>query len=445
MPTPFEAMALASGHAVAVGTYAVDSLWTLALGRPTGSAVLNGGRRSCWKEGASCVWKAHGVWGEDRGTPVLLKPRYFDVGPAYFGDECFRPFLERYAAAVRSAGHPRWKVFVELPPADLGLCDFPDLRDAGNAAMIPGGGAPAYVHAPHWYDQLTLFFGAYTPWVSIDAATGAPALGRGAVTRLHEWQLAELEAVGAAKVGAAPCLVGEVGVPFDVDGRALYAKPVAKRSDAVGKFPDGPADAALAHTVDVLEARDLSYTLWCYEASHDDDALGDRWNREDLSIYSRRPRAVYVPADRDPAAVHFGGRAVPAFSRPYARRLAGPPTKTPRFDAATGDFDVEFAAVCDAPSEIFVPAAVHYPDGFAVDVSGGTYDVDFAGPEDGAYAVVTYHHDRSAKSHALAVRRVGGGRTAPRRRCCGAARPRPRGGPAAPATAPLVMHQHRPL
>ena len=149
-------MALASGHAVAVGTYAVDSLWTLALGRPTGSAVLNGGRRSCWKEGASCVWKAHGVWGEDRGKPVLLKPRYFDVGPAYFGDECFRPFLERYAEAVRSAGHPRWKVFVELPPADLGLCAFPDLRDAGNAAQISPGGAPARLLATRMRAVLDL-------------------------------------------------------------------------------------------------------------------------------------------------------------------------------------------------------------------------------------------------------------------------------------------------
>ena len=100
-------------------------------------------------------------------------------------------------------------------------------------------------------------------------------------------------------------------------------------------------------------------------------------------------------------------------------------------------------ASADDPSRARFGAAML--DGFAVDVSGGTYDVDFAGPEDGAYAVVTYHHDRSAKSHALAVRRVGGGRAAPRRRCCGAARPRPRGGPAAPATAPLVMHQHRPL
>ena len=43
---------------------------------------------------------------------MLLKGDYFDVGQAYFGDECFRPFLERYATAVRAAGHARWKVFV---------------------------------------------------------------------------------------------------------------------------------------------------------------------------------------------------------------------------------------------------------------------------------------------------------------------------------------------
>ena len=69
------------------------------------------------------------------------------------------------------------QVFVELPPADLGLCAFPDLRRRGNdraPVRLPRDSeTPAYVHAPHWYDQLTLFFGAYTPWVSIDALSGA--------------------------------------------------------------------------------------------------------------------------------------------------------------------------------------------------------------------------------------------------------------------------------
>ena len=59
-----------------------------------------------------------------------------------------------------------WRLFVELPPADLGLCSFPDLREGTH-----------YVHAPHWYDQLTLFFGHFRSWFSLDAATLEPALG----------------------------------------------------------------------------------------------------------------------------------------------------------------------------------------------------------------------------------------------------------------------------
>ena len=162
MPTPFQAMALGDGHAVDVGVYAIDSLWTLAFGRAVGSRTENAAGRRAWLDGRDCVWKAHGVWGGGAGTggaPRLLKPDYFAVGADYFGRHCFRPFLEKYAAAIRARGHPRWKVFVELPPADLGLCAFPDLTNGGAAVKLDAN-TPAYVHAPHWYDQLTLFFGA---------------------------------------------------------------------------------------------------------------------------------------------------------------------------------------------------------------------------------------------------------------------------------------------
>mmetsp|Transcript_22497 Transcript_22497/g.69496 ORF Transcript_22497/g.69496 Transcript_22497/m.69496 type:complete len:627 (-) Transcript_22497:453-2333(-) len=223
MPTPLEAMALGAGVPRLVREFSVSSLKSLALGAPVGTVSMNEEKTSAWLPGADCVWRAHGIWRvDDRGEPELLKPAYFDVGREYFGDQCMKPFVAAYAEEIRSRGHARWRIFVELPPADLDLCAFPDFSDGrGGPAKLPDGSGGAYVHSPHWYDQLTLFFGRYRPYVAIDAVSGQPAFGRGAVKGLHRRQIAELQGE-AAKFGTAPTFVGETGVPFDVDGRAWY-------------------------------------------------------------------------------------------------------------------------------------------------------------------------------------------------------------------------------
>ena len=50
-------------------------------------------------------------------------------------------------------------------------------------------------------------------------------VGNGAVRRLHQRQLAHLEEDASTKFDDVPTLIGEVGVPFDLDDRALYALP----------------------------------------------------------------------------------------------------------------------------------------------------------------------------------------------------------------------------
>lgn len=66
-------------------------------------------------------------------------------------------------------------------------------------------------------------------------------------------------------------------------------------------------------------------------------------------------------------------------SRAYARRVAGEPLEM-RFDPDSGDFLLRYrpeAAVL-APTEIWVPEARHYPEGYAVEVEGGAWS---PGPE----------------------------------------------------------------
>lgn len=382
MPTPFEGMALGAGHAMRIGRYAIDDLRSLAAGMPVSTEVVNEGRRSAWLPGHECVWKAHGVWDVRDGAPVLLRPDYFRA--CDFGVECYLPFAERYAREVRAAGQEGWMLFVEMPPADLGLCTFPKM----DVAKLGG----AVVHAPHWYDQLTLFLGRFVSWAAIDLEVGVPRIGEAAVRRMRERQLGECAQQGVTMVGGAPTLIGEVGIPFDMHNREAYT---------AGQLAN--CEAALGATVDALEANNLSYTLWCYTADHT-ARFGDNWNREDLSLFSAEAGRE-VPAELDPSGVHLGGRALRAFVRPYAQAVAGAPVGIPRFAPASRTFSLTFRHGADAagPTVVFVPVPIQYPDGFEVTVSDGHFKIATMTPAQGGYALVSYTHDESVAEHTVVI------------------------------------------
>lgn len=390
MPTPFDGMALGSGFPRRVGRYAIDSLKCLAAGLPISTELVNAGRLSAWLPGFECPWRAHGVWSVDAnsGEPALLRPDYFAPKPgADFGLDFYVPFTKQFSERVRAAGHADWLIFVEMPPADLGLCTFPVL----DVAHLGGG----IVHAPHWYDQLTLFLGRFVPWVSIDVQRGSPHFGASSVSRLRARQLRELLHQAGTHVGGAPTLIGEVGIPFDMHEREAYADG-ARGSSA-------NCEAALRATVDALEASHLSYALWCYTPDHTAE-WGDGWNREDLSLYSAGAPAE-VPIELDPCGVHRGGRALAAFVRPYAQAIPGSLVGTPTYDSATQTYELRFRhdEACAEPTLIFVPTAVQYRSGFAITVSDGDYELDAHPPEEGLFVVVRYRHDRARPVHSVTI------------------------------------------
>lgn len=194
-PTPYQGMLAASGHAVEV------ELKEMGPTGPevTGHTVLNPEQLSAWGP-AGCVWKQHGVWTDEDPEPRLLRPDYF-AGVDFYRD-CFKPFLLRVAQAVR-AEHPQALLFLEGPVMGPHLAW---------SAADPG----RVVHAPHWYDGMTLFTKHYQPEFSVDFSPAgmAPVQGREAVRQLFARQLAAIRRQAEEHMGGVPTLIGEVGLPF---------------------------------------------------------------------------------------------------------------------------------------------------------------------------------------------------------------------------------------
>ena len=300
-----------------------------------GHAELNPHGVSAWRDPAADVWRQHGVWDVDRrGEPVLLRDDYFaDVD---FAADGLRPFLARFAGAVRRV--------------DPGATLFIEARPNSDDVILSEVDEPL-VYAGHWYDSLTTRRKHYDPEQALNPETGELITGKDAVQQAYYRQL-DSHIARAARDGLnGPVLIGEFGLPFDLDGGAAYTS---------GDYR--VHEAALAAYYDALDAHLLHATLWNYTPDNT-NRWGDGWNGEDLSIFSRDQQS-------DPSDLDSGGRALRGFCRPCVQRCAGTPTSQ-SFDPLTGAYELVIAAdPRHNPTVVFVPP-VHYPDGGQCEVSAG--------------------------------------------------------------------------
>lgn len=379
-PTPLQSMALGMGHSVLV-----KHLNKAGMGN--GSKVLNPKGIKVWRDGRTCPWMQQGVWAEREGGTTLcsskqskekfvcLKPDYFADGD--FGREFYLPFAQRFTARVRAAcGRASTDVypavFLELPPHDLGVCSFPSILPE----EVPGA-----VNGVHWYDNMTLYLGNFYKFVSMDVQTMRPKVGSGNVRKMFVSQLAEMKLQSVEKLGGVPTLIGEVGIPFNLNqGKAYQTRDWSTQVEAM--------DTSMF----ALEANLLNFTLWCYCPSHTPE-LGDAWNLEDLSIFSNTERS-------NTADINSGGRALEAVVRPFAFAVAGQPTAM-FFKKKRGFFHLEFSSESPAEeglsgcTEIYVPL-LHYPVGFLVEVSDGTWELKEY-DKHGKAKLVVYRHSVSGQ------------------------------------------------
>ncbi len=367
-PTPLQAMALGEGLPQRVNVYTMG----FTGARVVANNVLNPLGERAWQSGRGCIWREHGVWdvGAD-GQPTLLRPAYFSEvnGRAVdFNRDYMRPFINRFAQSVR-AMDPQALIFaewtVESPPPKWGP------QDAANI-----------VCAPHWYDNVTLYFKNFSSAFNIDIQTRRPVLGIRNIRQMFARQLRQIRQNCWDNIGDAPVLIGEFGIPFDMGNRQAYQ---------TGDF--ARQVQALDASYSALDANLLHSTLWNYTADNS-NARGDLWNGEDLSIFSRDQR-------RDATDIDSGGRALPACVRPYARCTAGEPLRM-SFDLRSRTFELEFRhdPAVTAPTEIFLPR-LHYPHGGVVQVSDGEYELREA------EQMLIYRHSPAQTLHSLMVRPVG--------------------------------------
>ncbi|MDR0374279.1 MAG: cellulase family glycosylhydrolase [Treponema sp.] len=314
MPSPFKAMSAASGHRVEFPVYTTDVFGErIAGGRVYGGA-------SIFKDGFVCPWKREGVWTDESGEPKLLKRDHFALynnRKAVFTDDFLKPFINKFAARMRESREARENVFIFVEGLPTGAHPSWTKEDAPNV-----------VNAFHWYDGPTLFTKRFRSWVTVDVATRKLIFGKKNVAAHFAACLAESVEWTREHMGGIPCLLGEFGLPFDMNNRKAFRTHDYRLHEQ-----------ALSMYYDAIDSNLLSATIWNYTPDNG-NLHGDGWNGEDLSIFAEGRE-----------------RGVRGWLRPYPMATAGIPLHI-RWDRKRRVFTYRFKAdpSIPEPTELFVPA-----------------------------------------------------------------------------------------
>ncbi len=209
-------------------------------------------------------------------------------------------------------------------------------------------GIDQLVYAPHWYPDIYPMVGLVQEPRDFSAEE----------IRYRDYgpDIEDVASRGWYSLGNVPVVFGEFGTYYNFSGiEASIENDYLVSSHVLDNYYEAFEEQYLGHMQWVFTT-DNSYTE------------GDWWNGEDFSVI-------------DPSGEPRGELA---YCRPYAKTTAGKPAATHFYgpmryydpDKATpdpvGEFYVEYESrESEAPTEIYVPEALHYPDGFYVWLSDG--------------------------------------------------------------------------
>ncbi|HUX99138.1 MAG TPA: cellulase family glycosylhydrolase [Candidatus Deferrimicrobium sp.] len=357
--TPVDGMFAAAGNSFELEEIGLI-IWKLTLGVKR-KITVNPKKVSIWKKGAKDFWKDHGVWVEGAdGMPVAPNDDYFRVVNGqevnYTRDYLF-PFASRVAEEIRQY-NPNWMILVEDEPATTLIPPEEGLPENTPSNMVNGF---------HWYDPALSYVKRFLWPLSVDISRIRPVWGLRGIQKMYIRQLnIQPELSKTINDGNCPCLVGEFGCHMDLNNGKSYKKwKKGQRDWNVFKWQT----IALDLMYNAFDKLFLSGTLWNYTADNN-NAFGDNWNQEDLSIFSRDQQTVDWQED-----INSGGRAISGFCRPYTRRIAGTPLKV-QFNRKKGTFRFEFTpdATISAPTEVYIPP-IQSPNGYDVECIGAEWTV----------------------------------------------------------------------
>ncbi|KAI5803619.1 hypothetical protein DFH27DRAFT_594912 [Peziza echinospora] len=337
-----------------------------------------------WTAPGKDIWRNEGVWWWDQKSKdgYAFKNNYFTKDPKTgkkieFERDFYEPFLRRFLAAVAEgrdaglrklgllshAGAGKWS-FIEPVPNGGPPTWIEDDSRAPYRATTGGGSGVCY--APHWYDLRACFEKQLSYTLSFDV--GALALGsrnfylhsyfgRFGLLGNYTSQFARL--VSRLKVFRksglpTPVLVGETGIPFDINDFEAYKTGDVHWQLVMLDSVTGAMERVAKGT--------LNWTLWNFTsenyvtATGEGAALsgankeiesGDGWNSEDFSLVSRDHAMTEVPYPGGKQSLrphpapepnnlgtpltrahkfedlYIGARCTGAWIRPYATKIAG--------------------------------------------------------------------------------------------------------------------------
>ncbi|MFX1320173.1 MAG: cellulase family glycosylhydrolase [Promethearchaeota archaeon] len=344
--TPIDAMLTGSGYTRVVGFNEIKRLGI----KQTRIDEMNKKNVSCWLKDTDDIWKKEGIWGLDKnGEPIILNNDYFVLKNGEnvdFYRDYLSPFTNSYSESIRKV-IPHTIIFFESHPIRV-------LKGEKFTLNVPENA----VHAGHWYDGITLVTKRSMIKANYDILTNKVVMGKKNVQAMFINQLSNIKNIADSIHGGIPTLIGEFGLPYDLN-----------KKEAFQKFKTNPDDAWEKHIklltmyYNALDANLLHATQWNYTADNNNE-WGDLWNMEDLSIFSRDQQL-------DPNDINSGGRAIEGFSRPRFIYCAGSPIKM-EFNFKEKSFNFEFDADSSirAPTIIYVPK-IQYPNGYEIKVSEG--------------------------------------------------------------------------
>ncbi|KAL0242313.1 hypothetical protein I308_105942 [Cryptococcus tetragattii IND107] len=420
-PTPIEGMRLGMGEAQDVQVWNFGPMGPYRGGRQTidpkgvrlwlseEDDIKRGSGKWGWTRGkewalGTCIWAHHGVW--DIATSTLLRPDYFSTLPTDpsrqvdFVNDFWALHWLAYSSRIR-LHHPESIHFIQTPV----LSQPPKLPQS----FLKGRACSS----PHFYDGLTLMTRHWN-WFNADAIgvirkkywsiVQAVRIGEGPIRNMIQGELAVLKQDTVDLLGNYPTLIGEIGIPYDMDDKKAYGYVDGGRGEGDYSSQQKAMDCSM-NACDGPNC--LNYAIWNYVPDNVHE-WGDNWNGEDLSLWSvddkeqesyhdssrsntpnlsssfnnltNSSATLMVPmsgasklcpspsmvesGDFSPAVVLDGSRAAAAFCRPYPVATVGIPERID-FDIPSTKFKFTVRVRADdianqtIYTEIYLPF-VHY-------------------------------------------------------------------------------------